>query len=326
MIDMNPNWHPFLVHFTIGLLLVSAGLFLLARAFAARKWSAELLTAARWCLWLGALATLGTVAAGFYAYFTVAHDTASHAAMTDHRNWALPTAAAFAALALWSWRKRRHDAVPNSTFLVVIALAAAALVVTGYKGGEIVYRYGLGVTALPEAEGDGHDHSHGPETSEAAEADAHSHEHASSAPEPEVGDHAAAAHSHAAPETAAATLDAFHHALEEGRGEDALALLAEDAVIFESGGVEASRAAYAGHHLGADMAFLAGMSVETQDRDVRETADLAVVTSRTRTAGSYNGEEIDLAGTETAVLVREEDGWRIVHLHWSSRAGDPAQD
>jgi len=29
VIDMNPNWHPFLVHFTIGLLLVSAGLFLL---------------------------------------------------------------------------------------------------------------------------------------------------------------------------------------------------------------------------------------------------------------------------------------------------------
>lgn len=316
---MTPNWHPFLVHFTIALLLVASALFLVARAFVAKPWSAELLTAARWSLWLGALVTMGTVAAGFYAYYTVAHDAVSHAAMTDHRNWAIPTAAAFMVLALRSLRDRRRGVVPGTAFLAGIVLAAAALTVTGYKGGEAVYRYGIGVMALPEAEGDGHDHSHGPETVETAETDEHAH--APTASGPGADTHAGAAHGHTVPATAVATLEAFHHALEEGRDADALSLLAEDAVIFESGGVEASRAAYADRHLGADMAFLADMSVAVLGRDVREEADLAAITSRTRTTGTHDGRAIDLQGTETAVLARGNGGWRIVHLHWSSRAG-----
>lgn len=36
--------------------------------------------------------TIGTVLAGWYAYNTVPHTALSHAAMTDHRNWALSTA------------------------------------------------------------------------------------------------------------------------------------------------------------------------------------------------------------------------------------------
>lgn len=323
MIDMIPNWHPVFVHFTIALFFVSALSFLVAHLFASKAWAADLLVVARWSLWLGAVVTLGTIAAGFYAYFTVAHDTASHAAMTDHRNWALATAMAFLALAFWSWRKRRPPAAPGAAFLVAMVVATAALGVTGYKGSEVVYRYGLGVMALPEAEGDGHDHDHGhgTETAEAIEEDGRAHAHEAAA-EPETEDHAGSGHHHGAPETAVATLEAFRHALEEGRGADALALLAEDVVIFESGGVEASRAAYADHHLGADMAFLADMSVTTLDRDVREAGDLAVVTSRTRTTGARDGRHFDLTGTETAVLRRENEAWRIVHLHWSSRAND----
>lgn len=311
MIDIVPNWHPVPVHFTIALLSTATGLFLAARAFAGRGWASEALTAARWTLWLGALATLGTVAAGFYAYSTVAHDTASHAAMTNHRNWALPTAAAFLMFAIWSWRDRQRGSAPGGAFLAGIILAAAALAVTGYKGGDVVFRHGLGVMALPETAGagQGHDHDHD-----------HDHAHEPETAAPEAQDHADADHDHAAPGTAVATLDAFHHALGEGRGTDALALLAEDATIFESGGVEASRAAYAGHHLGADMAFLADISVEVLDRGLREAGDIAVVTSHTRSRGTYEGHGIDLRGTETAILGRGGDGgWRIVHLHWSSR-------
>lgn len=317
---MTPNWHPFLVHFTIGLLLVATVLFLVARAFVAKTWTAEVLTAARWSLWLGAVVTMGTVAAGFYAWYTVAHDAASHAAMTDHRNWAIPTAAAFMVLALLSLRDRRRGAAPGTVFLAGAVLAAAALVVAGYKGGEVVYRHGIGVMALPEveveAEGDGHDHSHGPQTAESG-----GHEHAPAPPGADTGTPVGDAHGHAAPATAVATLEAFHHALGEGRGADALSLLAEDALIFESGGAEVSRAAYADHHLGADMAFLADMSVTTLGRDLRGEADLVVIMSRTRTTGTRDGRAIDLPGTETAVLARGNEGWRIVHLHWSSRAG-----
>jgi hypothetical protein len=47
---------------------------------------------ANWSLWSGCLFAIATAIAGWLAYNSVAHDSASHAAMTLHRNWALPTA------------------------------------------------------------------------------------------------------------------------------------------------------------------------------------------------------------------------------------------
>ena len=52
----------------------------------------------------------------------------------------------------------------------------------------------------------------------------------------------------------AATVDRFHAALSAGDSTGALALLADDAVILESGGVE-TRDEYRSHHLPADIAF-----------------------------------------------------------------------
>ncbi|HEV2044415.1 MAG TPA: hypothetical protein VGR05_07020, partial [Sphingomicrobium sp.] len=54
---------------------------------------------------------------------------------------------------------------------------------------------------------------------------------------------------------AAATVDAFHAALRQGDTRSAVALLADQVLIFESGGVERSKAEYESHHLGADAAF-----------------------------------------------------------------------
>ena len=49
MIEIIPNWHPILVHFTIGLLAISTALY--AAGYALKK--ENLLIAARWNLWLG---------------------------------------------------------------------------------------------------------------------------------------------------------------------------------------------------------------------------------------------------------------------------------
>jgi hypothetical protein len=49
--------------------------------------------ATHWCLWLVGIIVIGTILAGLQAYNTVKHDSASHLAMTAHRNWALLTAA-----------------------------------------------------------------------------------------------------------------------------------------------------------------------------------------------------------------------------------------
>lgn len=160
-LEILPNWHPIFVHFSIALLSISALLYLAGLAL--RK--PNLLLVARWNLWIGAIFTIGTVLAGFYAYNTVAHDGPSHAAMTDHKNWALVTATIFGILAVWSLAKHRGAKSVSSGFVVLMLLATGLLGVTGFKGGEAVYRYGLGVMSMPQIEGDGghgsHSHGHG---------------------------------------------------------------------------------------------------------------------------------------------------------------------
>ena len=160
MFEIIPNWHPIFVHFTVALLLLAVGLFVVTpfvRSPLKEQWQ----TVARWSLWFGAGFTIITGLTGLYAYNTVAHDTPSHLAMTDHRNWAVVTIALFSALAVWSIVWVRKNKALETAFIVCMVISGAVLGSTAWHGGELVYRYGLGVMSLPKAEGDGHDHSHG---------------------------------------------------------------------------------------------------------------------------------------------------------------------
>ncbi len=116
------------------------------------------------------------------------------------------------------------------------------------------------------------------------------------------------------------TVDAFHAAIEAGDRDAALEHLAEEVVIFEGGGAEMSRAEYAAHHLDGDMQFSAAMQREVTERRHEVVGDLAYVMNRTRTTGSFRDREIDSSGVETMVLRKGEGGWKIVHIHWSSRS------
>ena len=108
MIEIVPNWHPVLVHFTIALLTIAVLLFFIA-VFAGRNRSAHAIeTTANWNLWLGAALTVVTVVAGFQAAATVTHDDAAHLAMEDHKFWALGTATLFVVLALWNGLRVRR--------------------------------------------------------------------------------------------------------------------------------------------------------------------------------------------------------------------------
>lgn len=119
---------------------------------------------------------------------------------------------------------------------------------------------------------------------------------------------------------AAGVVDAFHAALEHGETDAALALLADDVLIFEGGGAERSKAEYAEHHLAADAAFSAAVPSVQYRRLARAGADSAWVATESRTTGTFNGRPIDSLSVETMVLRREADGWRISHIHWSSHA------
>lgn len=163
--EIIPNWHPIFVHFTVGLLTMSVFFYIvsyLSRNFHFVKAAQEFEIAARWCLWAGAAITVGTVLAGFYAYNTVNHDAQSHIAMTSHRNWAIVTAAVALLIAIWSiWRHYKQKMVTLS-FILILLIMQGLLLSTAWRGGEAVYRYGLGVMDLPDSmEGsqmDGHDH------------------------------------------------------------------------------------------------------------------------------------------------------------------------
>jgi uncharacterized membrane protein len=194
MIEIIPNWHPILVHFTIGLLASSVGFFLLATVLpVSQTLKSNWQVVAHWCLWLGMGITLFTVLAGYVAYNSVAHDTPSHAAMTEHRNWAFVTAAAFLFLTIWSIWLRLKKRIPGYWFLIFTLISGGLLASTGWHGGEAVYRYGLGVMSLPKVEensdGSHASHSHGegstgassghiPDTTMTHHEDSSAHDHA----------------------------------------------------------------------------------------------------------------------------------------------------
>ena len=116
----------------------------------------------------------------------------------------------------------------------------------------------------------------------------------------------------------AATVDAFHAALRRGDTGAAAALLADDALIFEAGGVEHGKAEYAAHHLPADAEFSKSVESTITRRAGDSIGDWAWVASEGRTTGTYKGKAIDQATTETMLLRREGRAWKIVHIHWSS--------
>jgi len=119
---------------------------------------------------------------------------------------------------------------------------------------------------------------------------------------------------------AATTVDAFHAALKAGDTSAALLLLAPDVMIFEEGGAERSRNEYASHHLASDAAFAAASDNVVSRSSGWADGDVAWITSEGRTTGQFNGRAVDRLTTETMVLKRHADGWRIHHIHWSSRA------
>ncbi len=118
--------------------------------------------------------------------------------------------------------------------------------------------------------------------------------------------------------TAVDTVLAFHAALAQGDTDAALALMAENALIFESGGVERSRAEYAGHHLKADAEFSAAVRRTLVDRSSGEDGNTAWVMSVETVTGSFRNRAINSRSVETMLLRRIDKQWRIVHIHWSS--------
>ena len=143
----------------------------------------------------------------------------------------------------------------------------------------------------------------------------HSHDHGES--EHTANTHVAPALSGEAGQ-AEAVVDQFGAALKQKRTQEAAALLAADVHILESGGVEKSRDEYASHHLQADAEFMSTASVRRLSRTGGGGGDFAWIATESEIT-ARGDPPATLLATETMLLRRTPQGWRIAHIHWSNR-------
>ena len=115
-----------------------------------------------------------------------------------------------------------------------------------------------------------------------------------------------------------AVITKYHEALAAGDSATALALLTDDAVILESGGIE-TRAEYRSHHLPADISFARTAHSQRNHIRVQVHHDMAWAAASSTTQGELSGRAVNSTGAEMMVLVRMPDGWKISAIHWSTR-------
>jgi mono/diheme cytochrome c family protein len=136
--------------------------------------------------------------------------------------------------------------------------------------------------------------------------------------EAEEHDHSDASKLPAAANAAAALIDQFQSSLMKSDTQAAANLLEPAVLIFEGGEVERSRAEYASHHLQADASFLKGARVKLLTRAGDAVGDFAWVATESELT-TQGDKPTNVVTTETMILKRESPGWRIAHIHWSSR-------
>jgi ketosteroid isomerase-like protein len=120
------------------------------------------------------------------------------------------------------------------------------------------------------------------------------------------------------PDDPKSVVEAFHAALAAGDSASALDLLHPDVLVFEQGAAEDLQE-YRSHHLAADIRFASQTTRHVIEPRAAIRGDVAIYTARTHTVGRVGSRDIDSNGVETMVLTLTDQGWRILHIHWSSR-------
>jgi uncharacterized membrane protein len=140
-----PGWHPLVVHFPIALALTAGVLLAAAKLVRNDALAATLATVGTWNLCMGALAALVALATGLAAVLDLQVGAAALAAIAAHVKWAMFTSLALILTAVWRGAGNAQQSRPTGFFLLVFMVTCLALAVTGYHGGQNVYRYGIGV-------------------------------------------------------------------------------------------------------------------------------------------------------------------------------------
>jgi len=110
----------------------------------------------------------------------------------------------------------------------------------------------------------------------------------------------------------------FKAALAAGDSTAAIGYLHPDLVVYEAGHAE-SLPEYRSGHLAADMEYGAAVATQPIEQGLIVREDMAMWVSEGQSKGEFRGRQIDSHGTETIVLIPTDAGWKILHVHWSSR-------
>jgi uncharacterized membrane protein len=136
------------VHFPLALVVSAALLLAAARLLRQERRAATLATVGTWNLCLGAIAALFALASGLAALIDLHVGLAARQAISLHVKWAIFTTLALVFLGVWRGAGAAQESRPSWVFIAILAAATAALVMTGYLGGQNVYQYGIGVSHI----------------------------------------------------------------------------------------------------------------------------------------------------------------------------------
>jgi uncharacterized membrane protein len=134
----------------VALSFTSFGAYVLAYLLPLGKLKKDLSVSAVWMLFFCFLASLLTIAFGFLEFNTVKHDMLVHMPMLDHRNWALGTALALLGCTIFALRGYIQNKIHSSSLTIGLLVLVGMIGTTAFKGGELVYHYGLAVKSNTE--------------------------------------------------------------------------------------------------------------------------------------------------------------------------------
>ena len=118
---------------------------------------------------------------------------------------------------------------------------------------------------------------------------------------------------------AVAVVEAFSAAIKAVRIDQASALLDPKVLVLESGGSERGRDHYLAEHAQADADYMKDARQTLRYRQARVAGDIAWVGTESVVSHDKAGKSAFSLSTETMVLKKSAQGWKIVHIHWSSR-------
>jgi uncharacterized membrane protein len=146
LIRLVPGWHPAVVHFPLALIVTAACFLSAARVVRASRTTETLAIVGTWTLVIGALSLLFALGTGLAAVIELHVGAAAREAISSHVKSAIVTAVLVLSAALWRGTGVAQETRPSWGFLLVMWVATSSLIVTGYRGGQNVYRHGVGVS------------------------------------------------------------------------------------------------------------------------------------------------------------------------------------